>query len=56
MSVEPEAPVDQDTADLERRQRNRRNLSIAIGLGAFVVIVFAVTIIRLGGAVAERSF
>lgn len=36
------------------RARNRRSWAIAIGLVAFVVIVFVVTIVRLGGNVADR--
>lgn len=38
------------------KQRDRRNLAIALGLGAFVVLIFAVTMLKLGGSVAERSF
>jgi hypothetical protein len=40
----------------ELRQRDRRNLAIALGLTAFIALVFAVTILRLGASVAERSF
>ena len=40
----------------EIKQRDRRNLAIALGLAAFIILVFAVTILRLGGSVAERSF
>lgn len=40
----------------ERKQQKRRNLAIALGLAAFIIIVFLVTILRLGGSVAERSF
>lgn len=38
----------------ETRARNRRSLVIALGLVAFVVLVFVVTIVRLGGNVADR--
>lgn len=40
----------------EQKQRKQRNLAIALGLVIFIVLVFAVTILRLGGSVAERSF
>lgn len=40
----------------EIKQRDRRNLAIALGLGAFILLVFVVTILRLGASVAERSF
>ena len=34
----------------EKKQRARRNLAIAGGLVAFIVLVFAVTILRLSSA------
>ena len=40
----------------ERKQQKRRNLAIALGLAAFIVIIFLVPILRIGGSVAERSF
>ncbi len=38
------------------RQRDRRNIAIALGLTAFIILVFAVTILRLGASVADRPF
>ncbi|WDI33094.1 hypothetical protein PUV54_07780 [Hyphococcus flavus] len=40
----------------ERKQQKRRNISIALALAAFMIIVFLVTVLRLGSSVAERSF
>ena len=40
--------------DEETRARNRRSLVIALGLAAFVVLVFVITLTRLGGEVANR--
>lgn len=40
----------------EEKARNGRNIALALGLAAFVVIVFIVTLVRLGGSVIERSF
>ncbi|WP_425410796.1 hypothetical protein [Hyphococcus sp.] len=40
----------------EKKQQRRRNLAIALALGAFIVIIFLVTILRIGGSIAERSF
>ena len=37
-----------------RRARRGRNIALAIGLALFVVLVFLVTVIRLGGSVVER--
>ena len=41
-----------DESDAARRARNGRNIAIALGLIAFVVIIFLVTITRLAGNVA----
>jgi hypothetical protein len=38
------------------RARRGRNIAIAIGLVAFVAIVYIVSIVRMGGSVLERSF
>jgi len=40
----------------ERSQQKRRNIAMALAIIAFVVIVFLVTILRLGASVTERSF
>ncbi|WP_442578653.1 hypothetical protein ACSBOB_24435 [Mesorhizobium sp. ASY16-5R] len=38
------------------KARRSRSLAIALALGAFVVVVYVVSIVRLGPAVIERSF
>jgi hypothetical protein len=38
----------------EDAARKRRNLFIALALAAFVALVFAVTVARLGASVLER--
>jgi hypothetical protein len=44
-----------DDAERERQRRRRmRSLAIAWTLAALVVLFFIVTIVRLGGNVAER--
>jgi hypothetical protein len=40
----------------EEKARNGRNIALGLGLAAFVIIVFVVTIVRLGGNVLNRSF
>ena len=35
----------------QRRARYTRSIAIALALGAFVILVYAVTIVRLGGGV-----
>ena len=38
-----------------RAARRRRNLMLAAALVAFAILVFIVTIVRLGGNVADRA-
>ncbi|HEX4098597.1 MAG TPA: hypothetical protein VHX64_17860 [Caulobacteraceae bacterium] len=38
-----------------RKARNGRNIAILVGLLAFVILVFIVTITRLGGNVAAAN-
>lgn len=38
------------------KARRGRNIAIALGLVAFVIIVYVVSIVRMGGSVLERSF
>jgi hypothetical protein len=38
-----------------RRARRGRNIAIAVGLLAFVVLVFVITLVRLGGNVAPHA-
>jgi hypothetical protein len=45
------APVADDAA---HRARRGRNLAIALGLVGFVVLVYLVTVFRMGGNVLDR--
>jgi hypothetical protein len=38
------------------KARRRRSLAIALALGAFVILVFVVTILRMKGHVADIGF
>lgn len=40
----------------EQKKRKERNLAIALSLGGFVILIFVVTVLRIGGSVADRSF
>ncbi len=33
----------------EKKRRNQRNIAIALGLAAFILVVFLVTILRISG-------
>ena len=46
-----EVPVDRQAA---RRAQRNRNLVLAFSLLAFIVIVYLVTVLRMGGYVAQR--
>ncbi|MEM9169546.1 MAG: hypothetical protein AAGC56_07800 [Pseudomonadota bacterium] len=52
---DPLAPLRVDPTEAAK-QRRRRNLAIAGGLAAFIVLIYLVTLLRIGGSVAERSF
>jgi len=39
-----------------RKARNGRNIALFVGLLAFVILVFIVTITRVGGNVASHGF
>lgn len=40
----------------EEKKRKQRNAAIALGLAAFIVLVFLVTIFRIGGDIVARPF
>ena len=42
--------------DAAAKARRGRNLAIALGLVAFVIIVYVVTVVRMGASVATRPF
>ncbi|MEL7239634.1 MAG: hypothetical protein AAGK78_12305 [Planctomycetota bacterium] len=60
MSDAPKTPASdgaaQDIPGADAKRRNQRNLAIALMITAFVVLIYVVTILRLGGSVAERAF
>lgn len=43
-------------SDVEAKARRGRNIALALGLLLFVVLIFVVTIVRLGGNVVDRPF
>ncbi|MEM9495665.1 MAG: hypothetical protein AAGA09_06640 [Pseudomonadota bacterium] len=55
-SIETSSQSDNRLTPEEEQKRRQRNVAIALGLALFMALVFAVTILRLGGAVAERTF
>jgi hypothetical protein len=40
--------------DLEAKSRNMRNIVLALSLIGFVLLIFVVTLVKLGGNVANR--
>jgi hypothetical protein len=47
-------PKDEDAA--AKRARNGRNIAFFVGLLAFVILIFIVTITRIGGNAASQGF
>ena len=45
-------PAQMDEAAI--KARNGRNIALALGLVIFVILVFVVTVVRMGGSVADR--
>jgi hypothetical protein len=41
-------------SDVEAKARRGRNIALALGLVLFVVLIFVVTIVRLGANVLDR--
>ena len=42
--------------DEAARARKGRNIALGLGLAAFVVLVFVVTLVKLGGNLAQPHF
>jgi hypothetical protein len=40
----------------ERRKRSQRNYAVAAALLALVILIFAVTVAKIGGNIAARPF
>jgi hypothetical protein len=45
-----------DESEAFRKARNGRNIAILVGLLAFVILVFIVTLTRLGGNATATGF
>jgi len=43
-------------SEVDAKARRGRNIALAIGLLLFVVLIFVVTIVRLGANVIDRPF
>ena len=51
----PDLPTPLPESPEALKARNRRSLAIALALGAFVILVFVVTIVRMGGHVVDKA-
>ena len=49
-------PLTRSLTPEEQKKRQQRNIVLALSILGFVVIVFLVTILRLGSSVADRAF
>ncbi|WP_269715527.1 hypothetical protein [Caulobacter sp. NIBR2454] len=54
--TEPQNTSSKSAADraASDKARRGRNIALALGLVAFVVLVFVVTLVRLGGNIVDR--
>lgn len=55
MEQKPEQPQGLVLTEEQKRQRGRRNVAIALSLGALAVLFWLITIFKLGGDVANRT-
>lgn len=51
----PPAPSDPNSPEA-LKARSRRNIVLALGLVAFVILVFVVSLVQMGAHVANRPF
>lgn len=51
---DPQRPPGVKLTEQQLRARRSRSIAIALALGAFVIVIFLVTIVRLGGNVLTR--
>lgn len=49
----PATPAPVDKAALDKARRGR-NIALALGLVMFIILVYGVTLVRMGGHVANR--
>ncbi|MBW0151387.1 MAG: hypothetical protein KXJ53_09260 [Phenylobacterium sp.] len=52
--VAPATPAAADRPDPRFQARRGRNIALALGLIAFAILVFLVTVVRLGANVLDR--
>lgn len=53
-TVEPPPPLSAADRAAVEKARKGRNIALALGLVAFIIIVYAVTVIRMGGNAAPH--
>lgn len=51
--VDNKSAQGQANADAAKKARDGRNIALGLGLVVFVILVFVVTLVRLGGNVAH---
>jgi hypothetical protein len=50
----PQKPLTPAELEAAKAARNKRNIAIALGLVGFIILVYVVTVLKMGGAVASR--
>ncbi|MBX3529186.1 MAG: hypothetical protein KF849_01180 [Rhizobiaceae bacterium] len=44
-----------ELTDTQRKAQRRRSIAIALALVAFIVVIYVLTIVRMGPAILERA-
>ena len=50
----PQKPLSPAERDAARAAQRKRNIAIALGLVGFIILVYVVTVLKMGGAIANR--
>ncbi len=50
----PQKPLTPAEVEAARVAQRKRNIAIALGLVGFIILVYLVTVLKMGGAVANR--
>ena len=50
----PQKPLTPAEREAAKAAQRKRNIAIALGLVGFIILVYVVTVLKMGGAVANR--
>jgi hypothetical protein len=50
----PQKPLSPAEREAAKAAQRKRNIAIALGLVGFIILVYVVTVLKMGGAIANR--